>query len=58
MSSSRFQALATTVYELGFVDSLYGSTHVLTGTGRRLLADGDLPERHLLAAMAEASDGR
>lgn len=56
MSSSRFQALATTVYELGFVNSLYGATHALTDAGRRFLADGDLPERHLEAAMNEASN--
>jgi hypothetical protein len=56
MSNSRFQALATTVYELGFVDSLFGATHALTADGRRLLDDGDLPERHLQAVMAEAAD--
>jgi hypothetical protein len=56
MSNSRFQALATTVYELGFVDSLFGATHVLTPDGRRLLDDGDLPERHLQALLTEAAD--
>ncbi|HZT65152.1 MAG TPA: hypothetical protein VFA11_05120 [Acidimicrobiales bacterium] len=56
MSNSRFQALATTVYELGFVDSLYGATHTLTDAGRRLLADGDLPERHLQAAMNDGGN--
>ncbi|GAB3349511.1 hypothetical protein GCM10027300_12660 [Modestobacter lapidis] len=56
MSNSRFQALATTVNELGFVDSLFGATHALTDPGRRLLADGDLPEPHLEAAMNEPGD--
>lgn len=56
MSNSRFQALATTVHELGFIDSLFGSTHTLTAAGRRLLGDGDLPERHLQAVLAEAAD--
>jgi hypothetical protein len=56
MSNSRFQALATTVYELGFVDSLYGPTHTLTPAGRHLLDDGDLPERHLEAALGEDDD--
>ena len=56
MSNSRFQALATIVYELGFVDSLFGSTHALTEDGRRLLEDGDLPERHLQAVMADTTE--
>ena len=56
MSNSRFQALATTVYELGFVDSLFGPTHTLTADGRRLLDDGDLPERHLQAVLADAAE--
>jgi hypothetical protein len=56
MSNSRFQALATTVYELGLVDRLYGATHTLTPAGRRLLDDGDLPERHVKAAMGGADD--
>jgi hypothetical protein len=47
MSNSRFDALATTVHELGFVDSLYADGHALSADGRRLLDDGDLPDRPL-----------
>ena len=56
MSNSRFQALATTVYELGFVESLFGPTHALTADGRRLLDHGDLSERHLQAVLADAAE--
>lgn len=56
MSNSRFQALATTVHELGFVDSLFSSSHILSTEGRRLLDHGDLPEQHLRALMAAESD--
>ena len=57
MSNSRFQAIATTVYELGLVDSLFGATHSLSADGRRLLDEGDLPERHLQLLMTQAQDG-
>jgi hypothetical protein len=55
MSNSRFQALTTTVHELGFVDSLYSTSHTLTVDGRRFLADGDLPQRPL-ADLAQVHD--
>lgn len=47
MSSSRFQALATTIHELGFTGSLFTEGHALTADGRRLLDDGDLPGQPL-----------
>jgi hypothetical protein len=43
MSSSRFQALATTVHELGLVGNLTGAVHPLTDIGQALLDIGDLP---------------
>lgn len=55
MSNSRFQALATTVHELGFVSSLYADGHTLTADGRRLLDDGDLPEQPLRDLVARAA---
>jgi hypothetical protein len=45
MSNSRFQALATAIHELGFVESLYTADHTLSPDGRRLLEAGDLPEQ-------------
>lgn len=45
MTNSRFEALATTVHELGLVGYLYADSHPLTDAGRSLLEDGDLPER-------------
>ena len=53
MSNSRFQALATTIHELGFVESLYTADHTLSPDGRRLLEDGDLPEQPLRDLMAQ-----
>jgi hypothetical protein len=47
MSNSRFQALATTVHELGFTASLYTESHTLSPDGRRLFEKGDLPEQPL-----------
>jgi len=47
MSNSRFQALATTIYELGLVENLYAERHLLSPDGRRLLDRGDLPEQPL-----------
>jgi hypothetical protein len=58
MSSSRFQALATTVHDLGFVDSLYSADATLTTDGRALLESGDLIGPSSLAgAPEEGSDG-
>ena len=57
MSNSRFQALATTIYELGFVGSLFAKNHTLSPEGRRLLDDGDLPEQPLHDRVAR-SNGR
>jgi hypothetical protein len=45
MTNSRFEALATTVHELGLTGDLYGDRHPLTDAGRRLLEHGDLPQR-------------
>ena len=58
MSNSRFQALATTIYELGFVENLYAERHPLSPDGRRLLDRGDLPEQplHDLIAQIPADD--
>jgi hypothetical protein len=47
MSDSRFQALATTVHELGLVGSLFAGSHTLSLDGRWLLENGDLPEQPL-----------
>jgi hypothetical protein len=44
MNNSRFDALAMTVHELGFVGALGNDRHALSEDGRRLLEDGDLPE--------------
>jgi hypothetical protein len=54
MSSSRFQALATTVHELGFAESLYAAGHMLTQDGRALLATGDLLEASPRGVAADA----
>jgi hypothetical protein len=40
---SRFNAISTTVHELGLCGKLTLSTHSLTDDGKRFLADGDLP---------------
>ncbi len=40
---SRYDALSTTVYELGLCGNLLTSHHPLTPAGERLLRDGDLP---------------
>lgn len=52
MNSSRFEALATTVHELGLVDALGNDAHALSDAGRQLLDDGDLPTRPLAEALA------
>jgi hypothetical protein len=51
MNSSRFDALSTTVQELGFVQALGNDTHALSDTGRQLLDQGDLPARPLADAL-------
>jgi hypothetical protein len=43
MNDSRFNALATFVYELGWCGYLYVEDHGLTKEGELLRADGDLP---------------
>lgn len=43
MNDSRFNALATFVYELGWSGYLYGEHHGLTEEGELLRVDGDLP---------------
>jgi hypothetical protein len=55
MSNSRFQALATTVHELGFVQSLYTESHTLSPDGRRLFENGDLPEQPLRDLITDAA---
>jgi hypothetical protein len=52
MNSSRFEALSTTVHELGFVQALGNDTHTLSDAGQRLLDDGDLAARPLADALA------
>jgi len=52
MNSSRFEALATTVHELGFVEGLGNDTHELSDAGQQLLDDGDLPAQPLDEALA------
>jgi hypothetical protein len=52
MSNSRFEALATTVHELGFVQALGNDTHALSDAGQQLLDGGDLPARPLADALA------
>jgi hypothetical protein len=58
MTNSRFQALATTIHELGFVESLYTENHTLSPDGQRLVDDGDVPEEPLrsLAAHSPADE--
>jgi hypothetical protein len=51
MNSSRFDALSTTVQELGFVQALGNDTHALSDAGRQLLDQGDLPARPLADAL-------
>jgi hypothetical protein len=51
MNSSRFDALATTIHELGFVEALGNDTHTLTAAGQQLLDHGDLPARPLADAL-------
>lgn len=50
-NDSRFNALSTTVHELGWVSSLREPKRRLTSPGKALLADGDLPP----GALAEAA---
>jgi hypothetical protein len=52
MNNSRYEALATTVHELGFVQALGNDTHTLSDAGQRLLDDGDLAARPLADALA------
>jgi hypothetical protein len=52
MNSSRFDALATTVHELGFVQALWNDTHTLSDAGQQLLDQGDLPARPLTDALS------
>lgn len=54
MTNSRFQALATTIHELGLTESLYADSHPLSPDGRRLLKSGDLPEQPLRDLIAQA----
>jgi hypothetical protein len=51
MNSSRFDALSTTVQELGFIQALGNDTHALSDAGRQLLDQGDLPDRPLADAL-------
>jgi hypothetical protein len=51
MSNSRFEALSTTVQELGFVQALGNNTHTLSDAGHQLLDQGDLPARPLADAL-------
>jgi len=57
MSNSRFQALATTIHELGFTGRLFTEGHALTVDGRRLLDDGDLPGQPLRDISLGGSTG-
>lgn len=50
-NDSRFDALSTTVHELGLVSALRDPAREFTTSGRRLLRDGDLPT----GALAEAA---
>jgi hypothetical protein len=55
MSSSRFQAISTTVHDLGYVGSLAAPDHTLTEDGRALLEQGDqLEDEALEASQADA----
>jgi hypothetical protein len=51
MNSSRFEALSTTVHELGFVQALGNDTHTLTNAGQQLLDQGNLSARPLADAL-------
>ena len=42
-ADSRFDALSTTVHELGFCGDIRLPEHPLTDDGQRLLEEGDLP---------------
>ena len=56
MNDSRFNALATFLYELGWTDNLGDADHPLTPEGEQLRANGDLPPTGLLdPAPAPAS---
>lgn len=52
-SDSRFDALSTTVEELGLVSALRDPARNLTPAGRRLLRDGDLPTGALTEAVSD-----
>lgn len=51
-NDSRFNALSTTVHELGWVSTFREPNRRLTKSGRALLGDGDLPPGVLEAAAA------
>ena len=42
-NDSRFNALSTTVHELGWVSSFREAKRQLAASGKALLTDGDLP---------------
>ena len=52
MNDSRFNALATFVYELGWCGYLYVEDHGLTKEGKLLRADGDLPISRAFNSLA------
>ena len=52
MNNSRFNALATFVYELGWSGYLYDEDHGLTEEGELLRIDGDLPVSGAFSSMA------
>ena len=52
MNNSRFNALATFVYELGWSGYLYVEEHGLTEEGELLRIDGDLPASGVFSPMA------
>ncbi|MBT2550534.1 hypothetical protein [Arthrobacter sp. ISL-65] len=52
-NDSRFDALSTTVHELGLVSALRDPARKLTPTGRRLLEDGDLSTGALAKAVSD-----
>ena len=54
MNDSRFNALATVVYELGWSGYLYLEHHGLTEEGEHLRMDGDLPASGAFASLVAA----
>lgn len=54
MNNSRFNALATFLYELGWSGYLYEESHGLTDEGERVRIDGDLPATgHLVVGASQ-----